>query len=65
MPWRPQGTGKVASRAVPVPGPMVKQGARAALADQGPPWAMVGSPPPKKKVLGRSLPGGVLWKRGL
>ncbi len=41
-------TGQVASRAVPIPGPMVDQGARAAMKDPGTPWAMVGSPPPKK-----------------
>ncbi len=46
-------TGQVASRAVLVPGPMVEQGSwaamadpatRAAMADQGTPWAMVGRP---------------------
>ncbi len=54
-------TVQVASRAVPVPGPMAEQrvlatmadpGTRAAMADQVIPWAMVGSPPPKKNLLG-------------
>ncbi len=40
-------TGQVASRAVPVPGPMV---------DQGPSWAPKFGPP--KIFLGRWLPGG-------
>ncbi len=61
-------TGQVASRAVPVPGPKVEpgsraamadQGSRAAMADQGPPWAMVGSPH-QKKIYWRSL-GGAFW----
>ncbi len=53
-------TVQVASRAVPVPGPMAEQrvlatmadpGTRAAMADQVIPWAMVGSPPPPQKNL--------------
>ncbi len=51
-------TGQVASRAVPIPGQMVDQGARAAMKDPGTPWAMVGNLPPQKKLLGRSLPRG-------
>ncbi len=35
----------MASRAVPVPGPVAEQGVRAAMADQGTPWAIAGSPP--------------------
>ncbi len=59
-------TGQVASRAVPVPGPMADPGTRAAMADpvirgamanQGTPWAMVGSPP-KKISLGKSTTSG-------
>ncbi len=58
-------TGKVASRAAPVPGPtveqraravMAEQGTRAAMADPGTPWAMEGSHHPKN-VLGRSQSG--------
>ncbi len=56
----------MASRAVPVPGPMADQaamaerGARAAMADRGA-WeaSMVGSPPPQN-FLGESLLMGVL-----
>ncbi len=35
----------MASRAVPVPGPTVDQGTRAAMADQGPSWAPKFGPP--------------------
>ncbi len=34
-----------ASRAAPVPGPLVEQGARAAMAEQGAQEAMAGPPP--------------------
>ncbi len=63
--------GQGASRAVPIPGPMVEQVARAAMADQGTraamvdpgtPWAVVGSP--QKNVLGKIAARGSLWKRG-
>ncbi len=63
---------------VPVPGPMVEQGSRADMVEQGAQAAMaamvgsgdsgghgVGSPPPQKKLLGRSLPGGALEVRML
>ncbi len=36
-------TGQVASRAVPVPGPTVEQGAQQAMEDPGTPWARAGS----------------------
>ncbi len=49
-------TGKVASRAAPVPGPTVEQRARAVMAEQGTWAAMEGSHPPKN-VLGRSQSG--------
>ncbi len=65
-------TVQVASRRVPVPGPMAEQivlaamadpGTRAAMADQVIPWAMVGSPPPKKIYWGspQSLGGVPEW----
>ncbi len=40
-------TGQEASRAAPVPGPTVEQGARASMAGEGIRAAMV-SPPPRK-----------------
>ncbi len=62
---------------VPVPGPMVEQGSRADMVEQGAQAAMaamvgsgdsgghgVGSPPPQKILLGRSLPGGALGLSG-
>ncbi len=54
-------TVQVASRAVPVPGPAAEQGVRAAMADQGTPWAIAGSPP--KNFIGEvhNLEGALWW----